>query len=163
MRDPCSHVHAASLRLGEIIGTKCGAASLPIPTAFLDYDAMKITITHARANLRALWDKIERTRWPATIQRRGHADMVLLPAADFDRLHDHLRALILAIRRRNGDPHPAPRREALPALLKRIAALSSGVPIDHDKTLDEVTAVSDAQGERMQDPETPTLNRSKAN
>lgn len=126
---------------------------MPIPTAFVDHDAMKITSTHARANLRALWDKIERTRRPVTIRRRGHADMVLLPAADFDRLHDHLRAMILALRRRYDDPHPSSVRDELAALLKRIAALASGVPIDHNEAQSGITTTFDAQVERMQEPE----------
>jgi antitoxin YefM len=42
---------------------------------------MKIaTYRHARAHLATLWNHIEDDRSPIVLQRRGHADMAMLPA-----------------------------------------------------------------------------------
>ncbi len=121
----------------------------------------KTTITHARTKLARLWDKIERTRKPLTISRTGHEDMVLLPAADWERLQDAAIAPFLARLGTDIDEHPE-RLNGFPAeLVAGMKKVTEGVPIDHDAEiegagthlLDELTAKYDAQFERMQDPE----------
>ena len=113
---------------------------------------MKITITHARANLRALWDKIERTKKPVIIQRRGHADMALLPAAELARFQDVALAPFLELLANDIGEHPERLRGFPSELLTRIKALTARVPIDHDAPIGEVETFCEEQFKRMQDP-----------
>ncbi len=46
------------------------------------------TYSHARENLAKLWDQIEDERTPVVLQRRGHADMALLPADELASLQE---------------------------------------------------------------------------
>ncbi len=46
------------------------------------------TYSHARENLAKLWDQIEDDRTPVVLQRRGHADMALLPADELSSLQE---------------------------------------------------------------------------
>lgn len=46
------------------------------------------TYSHARENLAKLWDQIEDERTPVVLQRRGHADMALLPADELSSLQE---------------------------------------------------------------------------
>lgn len=46
------------------------------------------TYSHARENLAKLWDQIENERTPVVLQRRGHADMALLPADELSSLQE---------------------------------------------------------------------------
>lgn len=46
------------------------------------------TYSHARENLAKLWDQIENERTPVVLQRRGHADMALLPADELAGLQE---------------------------------------------------------------------------
>lgn len=121
----------------------------------------KVTITHARANLRALWDKIERTKRPVIIQRRGHEDMALLPAAELERMNDATIAPFLALIGTDIAERPE-RLQGFPQeLVARIKKLTTGMPIDHDAEIEDVgthlvdvlTAKCDAEFERMKDPE----------
>lgn len=46
------------------------------------------TYSHARENLAKLWDQIENERTPVVLQRRGHADMAILPADELSSLQE---------------------------------------------------------------------------
>lgn len=93
------------------------------------------TMTHARSKLAQLWDEIERTRKPLTIARVGHEDMVLLPAAELERLQDAAIASLLARLGTDIDEHPE-RLQGFPAGLRpRMEALTEGVPINHDEEI----------------------------
>ena len=50
--------------------------------------AVKTSYSRARENLASLWDEVEDSREPAVIQRRGHEDMALLPAAELASLRE---------------------------------------------------------------------------
>jgi antitoxin YefM len=50
--------------------------------------ATKTSYSHARENLASLWDEVEDSREAAVIQRRGHEDMALIPAAELSRLQE---------------------------------------------------------------------------
>lgn len=50
--------------------------------------ATKSSYSHARQNLAKLWDSVEDSREAAVIQRRGHEDMALLPAAELSSLQE---------------------------------------------------------------------------
>ena len=43
---------------------------------------IKATYSCARANLAALWDQVEDGREPVILERRGHEDLALIPAAE---------------------------------------------------------------------------------
>lgn len=49
---------------------------------------MATSYTQARDNLAELWDKAEDDREPVIIQRRGHEDMALIPAAELRSLRE---------------------------------------------------------------------------
>lgn len=44
------------------------------------------TFSYARANLAKLWDEIEDSQASLRIQRRGHQDMMLIPADELESL-----------------------------------------------------------------------------
>jgi antitoxin YefM len=44
--------------------------------------------SHARDNLAELWDQVEDTREEVILQRRGHEDVALLPAAELRSLQE---------------------------------------------------------------------------
>jgi len=46
------------------------------------------TFSYARENLAKLWDQIEDERTPVVLQRRGHADLALLPADELASLQE---------------------------------------------------------------------------
>lgn len=48
----------------------------------------KTSYSHARQNLAKLWDEVEDSREAALIQRRGHADMALVPAEELNSLQE---------------------------------------------------------------------------
>ncbi len=48
----------------------------------------KTSYSHARQNLAKLWDEVEDSREAALIQRRGHADMALIPAEELSSLQE---------------------------------------------------------------------------
>jgi antitoxin YefM len=50
--------------------------------------AVKTTYSHARANLATLWEEVEDSREAAVIERRGHEDMALIPAAELASLRE---------------------------------------------------------------------------
>lgn len=50
--------------------------------------AVKVSYTHAREHLAAIWNEVEDTREAAVIQRRGHEDMVLVPADELASLRE---------------------------------------------------------------------------
>jgi len=49
---------------------------------------IKVTYSHARDNLAALWDEVEDSREAAVIQRRGRDDMALIPADELASLRE---------------------------------------------------------------------------
>ena len=49
---------------------------------------MTTTYSYARDHLAELWDRAEDDREPIVIQRRGHEDMALLPAAELRSLNE---------------------------------------------------------------------------
>lgn len=49
---------------------------------------VKVSYSHARDNLAALWDEVENSREAAVIQRRGHEDMALIPADELGSLRE---------------------------------------------------------------------------
>lgn len=77
---------------------------------------VKVTYSHARANLAKLWDEVENSREPAILERRGHDAMALLPADELDSLQEtaHLlrspknatRLLSALLRSRRGQTPP---------------------------------------------------------
>jgi antitoxin YefM len=42
----------------------------------------KATYSHLREHLAEVWDAVEETQEPIILQRRGHEDLALLPAAE---------------------------------------------------------------------------------
>lgn len=46
------------------------------------------TYTYARDHLAEVWDEVENSQEPAIIQRRGHQDMALVPAAELASLRE---------------------------------------------------------------------------
>ena len=52
-----------------------------------------VTYSHAREHLAELWDTIESEQQPVVLQRRGHEDMALLPAAELASLQETARLL----------------------------------------------------------------------
>jgi antitoxin YefM len=50
--------------------------------------AVKTSYSRARERLASLWDEVESSREPAVIQRRGHEDMVLIPADELASLRE---------------------------------------------------------------------------
>ena len=50
--------------------------------------SLKISYSHARDHLAEVWDEVEDTREVAVIQRRGHEDMALIPAAELASLRE---------------------------------------------------------------------------
>ncbi len=48
----------------------------------------KTTYSHARQNFARIWDRVEESREAALIQRRGHEDMVLIPAEELSALRE---------------------------------------------------------------------------
>lgn len=50
--------------------------------------AADITYSHAREHFAELWDELEESREMAVIRRRGHEDMVLLPADELASLRE---------------------------------------------------------------------------
>ena len=50
--------------------------------------SLKVSYSHARDNLAAVWDEVEDTREVAVIHRRGHEDMALIPAAELASLRE---------------------------------------------------------------------------
>lgn len=46
------------------------------------------TYSHAREHLAEIWDQIENEQQPVVLQRRGHEDMALLPAAELASLQE---------------------------------------------------------------------------
>ncbi len=73
--------------------------------------------SHARDNLAQLWDQVEDTREEVVLQRRGHEDVALIPAAELRSLQEtaHLlrspanaeRLLRALSRSRKGQPAAA--------------------------------------------------------
>ena len=49
---------------------------------------MPISYSYARDNLAELWDRAEDEREPVVIERRGHEDMALIPAAELRSLRE---------------------------------------------------------------------------
>jgi antitoxin YefM len=49
---------------------------------------MATSYSYARDHLAELWDKAEDEREPVVIQRRGHEDMALIPAAELRSLRE---------------------------------------------------------------------------
>lgn len=121
---------------------------------------MKTTITKARANLRALWDMIERTKRPVIIQRRGHEDMAVLPAAELERMQIAATAPCLARLDPDVDEQPERQQGVLADLVTGMKQVTAGVPVDCDAELagavthllTALTAEFSAELERMQDP-----------
>ncbi len=50
--------------------------------------AVKTSYSHAREHFATLWDEVEDSREAAVIQRRGHADMALIPADELSSLRE---------------------------------------------------------------------------
>jgi antitoxin YefM len=50
--------------------------------------AVKTSYSNARQQFATLWDQVEDSREPAVIQRRGHEDMVLIPAEELASLRE---------------------------------------------------------------------------
>ena len=50
--------------------------------------ATKISYSHARENIAALWDEVEDSQEAAVIQGRGHEDMALVPADELASLRE---------------------------------------------------------------------------
>jgi antitoxin YefM len=50
--------------------------------------SLTISYSHARENLAKIWDQVEEDREVAVIQRRGHEDMALVPAGEFQSLRE---------------------------------------------------------------------------
>ena len=50
--------------------------------------AVKTSYSNAREKLASIWDEVEDSREAAIIQRRGHEDMALIPAADLSSLRE---------------------------------------------------------------------------
>ncbi len=50
--------------------------------------ALKVSYSHARDNLAAVWDQVEDSREAAVIQRRGHEDVALIPADELASLRE---------------------------------------------------------------------------
>jgi antitoxin YefM len=50
--------------------------------------AVKTSYSHARANLATLWEEVEDSREATVIERRGHEDMALIPAAELASLRE---------------------------------------------------------------------------
>ena len=48
----------------------------------------RATYSRARANLAAIWDEVEDTREPAILVRRGHENMVLIPADELSSVQE---------------------------------------------------------------------------
>ncbi len=48
----------------------------------------KTTYSHARQYFARIWDRVEESREAAVIQRRGHEDMVLIPADELSALRE---------------------------------------------------------------------------
>ncbi len=48
----------------------------------------KTTYSHARQYFAQIWDRVEESREAAVIQRRGHEDMVLIPADELSALRE---------------------------------------------------------------------------
>jgi antitoxin YefM len=48
----------------------------------------RTSYSHARQNLARLWDEVEQSREAALIERRGHADMALIPADELSSLQE---------------------------------------------------------------------------
>jgi len=49
---------------------------------------IRATYSRARANLAAIWDEVEDSREPAILERRGHADMALIPADELSSVQE---------------------------------------------------------------------------
>jgi antitoxin YefM len=49
---------------------------------------VKVSYSHARDNLAALWDEVEDSRDAAVIERRGHEAMALIPADELASLRE---------------------------------------------------------------------------
>ena len=49
---------------------------------------VRATYSRARANLAGIWDEVEDSREPAIIERRGHEDMALIPAAELSSVQE---------------------------------------------------------------------------
>jgi len=49
---------------------------------------IKATYSHARANLAGIWDEVEDSREPVILERRGHEDMALIPAAELSSVQE---------------------------------------------------------------------------
>ena len=49
---------------------------------------VKVSYSHVREHLAAIWNEIEDTRDAAVIHRRGHEDMVLIPANELASLRE---------------------------------------------------------------------------
>ena len=49
--------------------------------------------SHARDNLAELWDRVEDTQEEVILQRRGHEDVALVPAAELRSLQETARLL----------------------------------------------------------------------
>lgn len=47
-----------------------------------------VSYSHAREHLAEIWNEVEDTRDVAVIQRRGHEDMALIPAAELASLRE---------------------------------------------------------------------------
>ena len=50
--------------------------------------AITVSYSHAREHLAEIWNDVEDTRDMAVIQRRGHEDMALIPAAELASLRE---------------------------------------------------------------------------
>ncbi len=50
--------------------------------------AVKTSYSNAREKLASIWDEVEDSREAAIIQRRGHEDMALIPAAELSSLRE---------------------------------------------------------------------------
>jgi PHD/YefM family antitoxin component YafN of YafNO toxin-antitoxin module len=93
---------------------------------------MKSTISHARRHLAEIWGDIERTQTPLILHRKGHADIVLLPAIQLVRLRDAVLEPFLELLGNDIDEQPE-RMACFPhALLARMRRLSDGIPVDHN-------------------------------
>jgi antitoxin YefM len=50
--------------------------------------ATRTTYSRARANFAKIWNKVESSREPAILERRGHETMALLPADELSSLQE---------------------------------------------------------------------------
>jgi antitoxin YefM len=81
-----------------------------------------ITYSHARDHLAEIWDAVESTREPTIVERRGHEDLAIIPASEFNSLMETAQLL----------GSPANAKRLFPAIARALAATNP------DTTLDDV-------------------------